>query len=533
MKFCDNLQKLRKEHHLSQEQLAEQLNVSRQAVSKWESGQTYPEMDKIIAMSKIFDCSLDELVNEEVNLKKEEKKEETKNFEYYKDSFLEFVDTTIEMFSSLSVKEIIRCVITMFIIAIILGIGRVPIDALIHAGYNFFYVLPAGLNVYINALWRFIIDIGYAILFIVLLVYIFKVMFLDKYNQGKFVKVKENKKELKNDEEKISLLKEEKVIKESKVKLNDNYHSMTFLEFLSKLVIYFIKFWALVFMFPLVISLLFLIVCFALGIYLTFQKVFYIGILIGLLASITLNIAFLEILFNFIFNMKHKVKRYFITIIVAIALLGCGVGITSIDIATSEFVDEVPKTAKISTKEQIWPMKDSLFLDLNVYNYDVEYVVDDTLTDKVKTTINYYFNNYELELDEKNGDYYSLHLRYIDDAISFKEVYNIIIKDLQEKEFHNYEKLFTIKVKLTSSAHNIETLKKNEKKYYESMAAENDEVNHLYDEIDKLEEENTRLEDKNYELKEKMDEQKDLYEEKIQEYKDKIQEYKDSVNSLE
>ena len=38
MKFCDNLPKLRKEHHLSQEQLAEKLNVSRQAVSKWESG---------------------------------------------------------------------------------------------------------------------------------------------------------------------------------------------------------------------------------------------------------------------------------------------------------------------------------------------------------------------------------------------------------------------------------------------------------------------------------------------------------------
>ncbi len=38
MKFCDNIQKLRKEKHMSQEQLAEKLNVSRQAVSKWELG---------------------------------------------------------------------------------------------------------------------------------------------------------------------------------------------------------------------------------------------------------------------------------------------------------------------------------------------------------------------------------------------------------------------------------------------------------------------------------------------------------------
>ena len=42
MKFCTKLQKLRKEKHLSQEQLADMLDVSRQSVSKWEGGSTYP-----------------------------------------------------------------------------------------------------------------------------------------------------------------------------------------------------------------------------------------------------------------------------------------------------------------------------------------------------------------------------------------------------------------------------------------------------------------------------------------------------------
>lgn len=44
MKLSDNIKFIRKENNLSQEQLAEQLGVSRQAVSKWESGQSYPEM---------------------------------------------------------------------------------------------------------------------------------------------------------------------------------------------------------------------------------------------------------------------------------------------------------------------------------------------------------------------------------------------------------------------------------------------------------------------------------------------------------
>ena len=43
MKLSDNIKFIRKENNLSQEQLAEQLGVSRQAVSKWESGQSYPE----------------------------------------------------------------------------------------------------------------------------------------------------------------------------------------------------------------------------------------------------------------------------------------------------------------------------------------------------------------------------------------------------------------------------------------------------------------------------------------------------------
>ena len=50
MKFCDKLPKLRKENNLSQELLADKLGVSRQAVSKWESGSSYPDMEKMIDM---------------------------------------------------------------------------------------------------------------------------------------------------------------------------------------------------------------------------------------------------------------------------------------------------------------------------------------------------------------------------------------------------------------------------------------------------------------------------------------------------
>lgn len=62
MSFRTNLQYLRAERHMTQEQLAMLLGVSRQSVTKWEPEKSYPEMDKLIKMCQIFECSLDDLV---------------------------------------------------------------------------------------------------------------------------------------------------------------------------------------------------------------------------------------------------------------------------------------------------------------------------------------------------------------------------------------------------------------------------------------------------------------------------------------
>ena len=59
MDFSEKLLTLRKAKNLTQEELAEKLNVSRQSVSKWESGQAVPELDKIVAISTVFDVTTD------------------------------------------------------------------------------------------------------------------------------------------------------------------------------------------------------------------------------------------------------------------------------------------------------------------------------------------------------------------------------------------------------------------------------------------------------------------------------------------
>ena len=66
MSFAENLKQLRKEQQLSQEDLAEILDVSRQAISKWEQGNGYPEVEKLLLLSRKLSISLDSLMETEI-----------------------------------------------------------------------------------------------------------------------------------------------------------------------------------------------------------------------------------------------------------------------------------------------------------------------------------------------------------------------------------------------------------------------------------------------------------------------------------
>lgn len=62
MKFNEKLLEIRKKQGLSQEELGMELQVSRQTISKWESGQSYPDFQRLVMLSDYFNMTLDELV---------------------------------------------------------------------------------------------------------------------------------------------------------------------------------------------------------------------------------------------------------------------------------------------------------------------------------------------------------------------------------------------------------------------------------------------------------------------------------------
>ncbi|MCF2596453.1 helix-turn-helix domain-containing protein [Pseudoflavonifractor phocaeensis] len=97
MEFYEKLQKLRKQKGLTQEELAEALFVSRTAISKWESGRGYPNIDSLKAISKYFSVSLDELLSSDEALTIAEEYNKRKET-HFRDLAFGLLDCSVSMF---------------------------------------------------------------------------------------------------------------------------------------------------------------------------------------------------------------------------------------------------------------------------------------------------------------------------------------------------------------------------------------------------------------------------------------------------
>ncbi len=120
MKFGDKLIELRKKNGYSQEELAEKLGVSRQSVSKWESNNTYPETDKIIQIANLFECSMDDLINDKITDIDSTLRKNKSNINTVWNSLLSFITRTVNMFTKMKFMDGLKCVIEMIIIGFII-----------------------------------------------------------------------------------------------------------------------------------------------------------------------------------------------------------------------------------------------------------------------------------------------------------------------------------------------------------------------------------------------------------------------------
>lgn len=534
MKFSEKLQKLRKENGMSQEDLADKLDVSRQSVSKWESGQTYPEMDKLLTMCKIFNITLDDLTNDDVKYN-EVKTKTSKGFSNIIDDIVYIIDKTYNMFKNMSSKERGKCIGELIILFIILLILKIPFMYISDLGSRALNTVFGYRSYLLSGIWDFIINIIYFILFVFTYVYIYKTYYLDKYKPGmgeesKEVKIKKEESTVESNDEK----KEEVKVREVVVKEKRKIGSSLFVT-LSEIVSFLVKGFLIFMCIPFIISFVCLFIIFIIMAILLFKGIFYFGFLISIISGILLNVVLLKLLLSFIFNYKLNFRIIFITFLVGLSLVGIGFGISIIDIAYTEILDELPENSiELTSRIEEYDMVDNLVIDdHNWYSSNVEYVVDNSLTDTIKLELTYYNDVNRVEIYKSESSNFT-YINAYNETRWNKKILNLILNNLKDKKIYDYDILFEYTLKVYTSESNIDKIKENYKKYYDlerkyyedSYSTEN---NLLRSEIDELNIKINEYEYKNSELEVEKEELKA----EIEKLKNKIDEYKNSLNLLD
>ena len=448
MKFGENLQKLRKEKGISQEQLAEQLGVTRQSVSKWESGASYPEMDKIVALCNIFHCDMNVLINKDIT-EERERKDATGIVKNLFQSAANYVKKTIYLFEHKSFKDIVKLLAQVIIIICVILCFSIPFMLLKEIVISLFYTGNNWFSMFFSKFWEFIFNAGYAVLAIATFLYIFKIKFLDGEEVVEIIEEEEVPSKEEKDTGKQPEQKQK--VKVVKVKSND----FNLLDLLSKAITICLKGIFLLFLIPIVIGTIFAIVVFVLLIAVMFQGVFLFGPILLLIGIIVFSIVIIEVILNFIFNLKFSKRRIIITIISSVVVSSIGIGLSIWYFLNLNVIDDVPKGFKLETEEKVYTMSD----DFSIHYYDyyyTDFVEDDSLQEQVRVKIEFYPNINHVQLEEVNDavflDFYEVN------SISLKKITNCIINDLKNGEVHNYNELGRVKMTVTSSKENLEKI---------------------------------------------------------------------------
>lgn len=528
MKLSENLRRIRKDNNLSQEQLAEKLGVSRQAVSKWESGQSYPEMDKVLLICKTFNYNIDELMNE--NIKEvEENKESKRNINKYIEDFFGFITKTVDMFSSMKLKSKIKCLVEQCIIALVLLVIFAFFGEILN---SILYALIGALPDTIYYTIQNILSSLYLVLSIVLggaiLLHVYKIRYLDYYEIIR-EEVSENIADSDESCDVIEDINNKKIYlekKKEKIIIRDPKHSQSkflsgLIEFILlclKIMIAFIAMWFAISFIGLII---FLVVSFA------FIKtgMVFVGSLLTLISAITINYLFLEWFYNFIVSKKNNKNRIAIMLIISLICCGVGIGLIILGITDFNYINNVPEKY---LKEDVYEfeMKDNLSINSYYGFNNSTFVEEDIANVKVKVK---YMSCQDLYyyIDEKNTIFLRVGLG--NDVMNFLRN---IIKDINNKELTNYDYIPTTTI--YASKENIDKIKQATINKMEQE--KQDEIDNLNYRINELEGKINEAESEIYIQQNKVDEKENRIvelENLILEKESEIIELKNQINNMQ
>ena len=426
MKFCDKLPKLRKANNITQEQLADMLGVSRQAVSKWESGLSIPDMEKIIEMCKIFNCQIEELLDDGVT--SNTKIEKNKTLKEYTNSILNFITKSYRMFCSMKFFEKIKCVLELlFIIGLNILFFYIIGNILISLIINLVSLLPTVVIKFMRDIIVFIYTLFSLISSIIITIHLFKIRYLNY-----FVIV--------DDKIEKTTIEERKILEKNKetIIIRDEKHP----KILKKIIINIFKFCLIFIVIPLIISFIILIFLFTFNFTLIKSGLIFLGTILVLSGCSLINYIFLEYIFKFILNQPQLYKRIFIILISSFVLIGVGSAITFSNYLTFSKIEN-----NIEYKETVIKVDlddiNNIYI-LNSYYASKDIVKIDNNLDNLEIVVEYLGEKPNLELYTLEDNDVGIDMYSNDNPLFYL---NLIIKDLKNKNIRNYNEIYNYKIK--------------------------------------------------------------------------------------
>lgn len=436
--LAENLKKIRKENNLSQEDLADILGVSRQAISKWESKVSYPEMDKIVLLCKKFDLNIDDLLHRDIKEVKESMAVKSK-IKSSCDEIFNFIINTFELFWQMTLKMKIKFILEQIIIVIIMVIiwncgaymgsfiiqqvlRKIPHDIYITI-YNVFSSLYLILGLIFN---------------IIIIFKLYKVRYYNAYvsftNNENALESKASLefKDSRNINYKQNMTRPNKIVIENKNSSDDN-----FFDLLTNIVVVTIKLIGL----GIVSFLSFTLVCIVIVLICSFLIVksglFFTGIFSSSLALGIITILGILLLLNFIFNRKSNFKIMINAFLGSVILLGLGLGFALVSLVgfsdASSSNNLKQESIEILMQDNLYFRtydKDSIsYQELDIDNIRIEYKIDKAckIENKVRSNGNLYLKSF---CEDKH-----MIIKELIDSLNNKEIYNFgdnmhIIKDI-------------------------------------------------------------------------------------------------------
>ncbi len=500
MNFANNIKAIRKEHSLSQEQLAEKLGVSRQSVSKWESNQSYPEMDKILLICKLFDCDIGELMSENIKEVSETKQSKNRANKAIED-FFDYISRLVEMFGAMSFKQRVKCIFEQLlnaaVLAIICAFIWLILAAILNGLFSFLdYPIRSSIENVIGSIYMAVSVVAS----LTVLLHIFKIRYLDYYEIAKPDSAEavseaapetdetvESSDESTDSEETEATRRFLFNKKREKIIIRDPKHSSSkFLVAIAKAILFAIKlivgFIGIFFAF----SFVFLTATLILSFMFAKTGVLFVGILLGILALLAINYAILWLIYNFVTSKKTRKNVIALILVISLAASGVGAGLCFIGVTQFD-IEKIPLTEQT---EVTVAMKEDLAIE-DSYRLPINYVEENRADVKISVTHSKYIDVY-IDSDGKECFIY-----YTDDETTTFEHLRSIIEDINNKKINSDNFDFNVVEDITvyASPENIAKLKNN-------GTAQNNKEQQIYDlqaEIEALRNENSMLEIELYE----------------------------------